>query len=664
MSTSRTRWVSNLTLAFFLLGILGAAWLAYTPSLDGPFLLDDGPNLNYLGVERLEWDQLKHPLLSGRFNGFSRSVGRASLLLTKFVSGEHPAPYKRENVLLHMANGLLISWLAALLFRAARSQPASKQLSPAMSASPEAADWWPALLVGSLWLLHPLLVSTVAYVVQRFVILSAFFSLLTAICYLKGRLALATRPALGIGLMLLGFLVLWPLGLLTKENTALLAPTLLAVEWLIFRSAATAALPRRVHSVLIALFLALPCLLACVYIALRHETLFAGYLGRDFAMHDRLLSEIHALWLYIKLIFVPIPGQMALFHDGFPVQRDLDAATMLRALGISSLLLGALALRRRCPLVGLGILWFFIWHAMESTILPLELVFEHRNYLALFGPVLAAVAVVSRLSAHAPRRRLIIVFSAALVLLLTLNTASRAYTWGDIDRLAAHEYSRHPESPRATNLLLTRALSLGRFDAARPLMSALQERAPTVVWPLLVELHVRCNQQEPPLSLLEKVHAKIDAAVVRPADVELLRRLWKEVGVGRCPAVTSNDLLSLVAHLAQNDRVHNKVTIIGALNLYSLLAAESGDFDTARAAMRQSIQHATTTSPGWIQATVTAAAEVASYHSTYDDAVAFIKEVTRGKETRLYAADIVVRLTLKARAAAPRDENPPAVDQG
>ena len=50
----------------------------------------------------------------------------------------------------------------------------------------------------------------------------------------------------------------------------------------------------------------------------------------------------------------------------------------------------------RYPLVCFAVLFFFLNHAIESSIIPLEIIFEHRNYLPsmfLFAPIAAAIVV-------------------------------------------------------------------------------------------------------------------------------------------------------------------------------------------------------------------------------------------------------------------------------
>jgi hypothetical protein len=179
--------------------------------------------------------------------------------------------------------------------------------------------------------------------------------------------------------------------------------------------------------------------------------------GRGFSGLERLMTEAHVLALYLKLYFVPVPGSMSLFHDTFPVTRQMDAGTWALAVGYGVAIVAALMLRTRAPWVALGILWFFGCHLLESTVLPIELVFEHRNYLAILGLTLALFGALGSLLRRVQLQRLALPMLAALVLLLGLNTAVRAADWGDIDRLLASEYQRDPRSPRVLTELVNRA---------------------------------------------------------------------------------------------------------------------------------------------------------------------------------------------------------------
>jgi tetratricopeptide (TPR) repeat protein len=125
------------------------------------------------------------------------------------------------------------------------------------------------------------------------------------------------------------------------------------------------------------------------------------------------------------------------------------ATTLYSFIFLAGLLATGLWLIRRQPLVSLGILWFFAGHILESTIIPLELVHEHRNYLPDFGIILAVAAVLAniRLQRLAP-----VIHVAAAVLLLVVYASTtwlRSAQWSDNINHAIYEAKHHPNSTRA-----------------------------------------------------------------------------------------------------------------------------------------------------------------------------------------------------------------------
>ena len=90
-----------------------------------------------------------------------------------------------------------------------------------------------------------------------------------------------------------------------------------------------------------------------------------------------------------------------LYHDHEPFAFGLlrPPSTLLSVLAIVALIIAALGLRRRLPLFGLAILFFFAGHLIESSAIMLELKFEHRNYLPatlLFLPIAAGILSMQR----------------------------------------------------------------------------------------------------------------------------------------------------------------------------------------------------------------------------------------------------------------------------
>ena len=151
--------------------------------------------------------------------------------------------------------------------------------------------------------------------------------------------------------------------------------------------------------------------LTAVYLYFRQGghlfSFLGGYQKRVFTLEQRLLTEPRVIWFYLSLLFYPIPSRLSLVHD-FAISQSLlePVTTLISVLAIVALLLGATVYARRWPLIAFCVIFFFLNHLIESTILPLELVFEHRNYIPsmlLFLPLaILLVRVASTGSRTAP----------------------------------------------------------------------------------------------------------------------------------------------------------------------------------------------------------------------------------------------------------------------
>ncbi len=193
--------------------------------------------------------------------------------------------------------------------------------------------------------------------------------------------------------------------------------------------------------------------LACcwLYLAIHPAAILGGYNGRDFTLTERLLTEPRVLVFYLKEIILPSITELGLYHDDIVISHGLlDPPTTLYSLVmLSGLLFSALLLMKKLPLISLGILWFFAGHVLESTIYPLEIAHEHRNYLADYGILLAANMAVTQ----APLRRLAplirTTFPLLFLFLFSFTTWLRANQWSDNINQAIYEARHHPESFRA-----------------------------------------------------------------------------------------------------------------------------------------------------------------------------------------------------------------------
>jgi tetratricopeptide (TPR) repeat protein len=95
------------------------------------------------------------------------------------------------------------------------------------------------------------------------------------------------------------------------------------------------------------------------------------------------------------------------------------------------------------------VLFFFAGHLLESTFLPLEMVFEHRNYLPSIALILLAVVAINELFSRMELSKLSLPLAFVFMTLLSINTAIRADQWGDSLLLPLFEVEKNPSSPRA-----------------------------------------------------------------------------------------------------------------------------------------------------------------------------------------------------------------------
>ena len=428
-----------------LLCILAITLACYLPGLTGHFVFDDGINIGknpYLRIDSLDFSTLWQAASSGGSSPLGRPLSMASFAVNYYVSGMDAYYFKLVNLGIHLVNGALVFLLARLLL--------GLHLRVRGAADDNMAAWV-ALAVAALWLLHPFNLTGVLYVVQRMTSLAALFTLAGLALYLHGRKKLLDGNKKGFIAIVAAIFVFTPLAALCKENGVLLPLLILVTEATLLRWSAPDQGIRRMLIVIVGLPVVLMLLLGMFVFLKNPDLILGGYAWRDFSLTERLMTEARVLWFYLNMIVLPGMGEMGLHHDDILISRSLFSpwTTLPAIAGLLLLAAGAFALRNRQPLLTFGIVFFFAGHAMESTIIPLELAFEHRNYLPMFGILLplAYYALNSRLHVSSVRVRRIAFL--LLIILFAGLTASRAQQWGDTLQMRMLEVERHPRSVRA-----------------------------------------------------------------------------------------------------------------------------------------------------------------------------------------------------------------------
>lgn len=178
--------------------------------------------------------------------------------------------------------------------------------------------------------------------------------------------------------------------------------------------------------------------------------LTASYSGRAFDITQRMLTEFRVLWFYILQILLPQANLFGLYHDDFIVSTSVvDPISTFWSI-VAFIILAAIAIKniKNQPWFGFGLAFFFAGQVMESTILPLNLVHEHRNYLPSLGVIIIFVLslnlIISRIKVISSNLLFVII-----TILFSVVTINRAYDWSDLVLLGERLAQRHPNSVTA-----------------------------------------------------------------------------------------------------------------------------------------------------------------------------------------------------------------------
>ncbi len=463
---------------WLLFAALLATAAAYWPGLSGSWLFDDYPNIvDNPGVQlhALSVPAVVRAALSSPASEFKRPLASLSFAANYLVGGLDPFGWKLTNLLIHVLNGGLVFLLACRLLVSAGPASATTSAQPRRESVMQAETL--AALIAAGWMLLPINLTAVLYVVQREESMANLFVLAGLIGYVAGRQRMLRPMRSGFWLCVLSVVLATATGMLVKETAVMLPLYAFLIEWFVFRfRSSTGARDLRLYA-LFALVLVLPMLAGLAW-QLPLVLQKSYWAARDFSLGERLLSEARVVCDYIAWTLLPTPHALSFYHDEFRVSTGLlrPWTTLTSLLALAGLVVVTIKLRKRHPLPALGMALFLGCQLLTGTILPLELVYEHRNYFASFGVMLAVVpwlAAMPMQTAAAgerrptwplPRRMLL----GSLLAWWLCLTAITAYAWGNPLRLAEDLAARAPDSPRAQYELGRMYIINSRYDPASP----------------------------------------------------------------------------------------------------------------------------------------------------------------------------------------------------
>lgn len=405
-----------------------AAFVVYFPVTSYGFVdYDDSgyffANPHVLGG--LAWANVKWAFTSGQYANW-HPLTWLSLMLDATLFGNSAAAPHFTNVLLHAANSIL---LFLLLLRAAGA-------------------FWRSAIVAALFALHPLHVESVAWVAERKDVLSAFFGLLSLLCYASyvknsrdsSLFTLHSSPSYGLALLL------FACSLMSKPMLVTLPFVMLLLDYWPLQRFAVAPKPpaseRGNASTLLRLllekipFFLLTAASSVVTFIVQQKGGAVSSLSR-FSFTERVDNAFVAYARYLAKIVWPVDLSVIYPHPGYGPIWIVALSVLLFAV----LCLAALALKKKFPFAFTGWFWF------AGTLVPViglvqvgqQAMADRYAYLPLIGILIVAVWGAGELCAKwQPPRRAVIGFVVILLFAVALRARNQVVVWQNDETLFDH----------------------------------------------------------------------------------------------------------------------------------------------------------------------------------------------------------------------------------
>ncbi|WP_038206374.1 hypothetical protein [Xenophilus azovorans] len=551
------------------------AWLLYAQARGMTWQFDDLINLRTLaGVST------HAGLVDFVFGGVAGPSGRPLSLLTFVANYDdwtgNPWGVSRLNLLLHGFNGMLVFLLMRRLFVRVPSQAS--------------ISVWLATAAAALWMLLPIHASSILMPVQRMTQVSAFFTLFTLYAYVALRARYTGTPSVaGIFWLSLCVGIGTLLSVLGKENGAITAALVALIELFFFERSPSKSIVHRVWRLWI--FGAL--LLVPVALAYHLVTVWDGIQGRfihyrGYSMVEHVATQAVISWEYVRQILLPRAALLGPYHDGHAVYgwtmwqpyAALIAWLALLVVGLALIRHGHdAAIRRLGKFLLFAIVWFFACHQIESTVIPLELYFEHRNYLAALGPCFFLVSAGGALWALAQKRKLVLLVSGAVLAVQIFALQQITSLWGQ-PMLANEMWVIHnPGSTRATQALANDYLRLG-FRAAALRVSDEFAQTNNAIDVAIQFFPKHCSSAD--AHELQTRFAAIQAMIPvtkRPGGIPTgIAAMGNAIRKGECAGISRLDYIGLLGRMLDNASIRWNPAVRHHLNYeMALTQMEEGD---------------------------------------------------------------------------------------
>ncbi len=442
--------IADFTIRTSLVGLtIFLVFLIYSSNLAGPFVFDDGRNIRdnpAIRLTEISWPGLKEAATQSPLP--NRPLAYVSFALNYYFNGYRTAGYRLVNILIHMLAGAFLYVFLKTTLRL-----------PVMQARFGNSQWLPCIAV-LIWLVHPLHTQSVTYIVQRMNSMAAMFYILSMLCYARARL---TQVPAFKWLLAGACLVTGILALAAKETAATLPGFILVYEWFFFQDLSREWLKR--HLPFIAAVTILLIGITIIYLGGHPlQKILSRYELRDFTPTQRVLTELRVVILYLSLLIYPHPKRLNLDYD-YPLSNSLvdPVTTLLALLAIAGLVAGSFLLAKKERLISFCLLWYCANLVIESSIIGLEIVFEHRTYLPSMMMIPLAVFLVER---YLKSKILKVTAICSIILVFAAWTYERNAVWRNPVSLWRDVVAKSPQKLRPHNNLGNALKHQGKYEEA------------------------------------------------------------------------------------------------------------------------------------------------------------------------------------------------------
>jgi tetratricopeptide (TPR) repeat protein len=418
----------------------------YSNTFQAPWHFDDTSNIvenSALHLTKFSWPNIKKTFFAKpRPPGeLYRPVACLSFALNYYFGKDNVSGYHIVNISIHF---LAAIFLFLFIYHTLNL--------PLLKAKYGSNSYFIALLSAALWAINPIQSQAITYIVQRMASMAGMFYIISMYLYVKGRTATHNHTKITF-FLLCGISAILAFG--SKENAIMLPVSLFLYDFLLIQGVSRETTKKNLKILLVAAVLSISIVI--MYFAFSEATfssLFGLYERRPFTLWERLIAQPRIIIFYISLLLYPMSTRLCVEHD-IAISNSLfdPPTTIIYIIVIIGILIGAIFITKRKPLIAFSVLFFFLNHIIESTILPLELIFEHRNYIPsmlFFVPI--AIGLINALSYFSYKRSMQVIIALSIVLVIIGEghaTFMRNFTWSSEESLWIDCTEKYPHLIRA-----------------------------------------------------------------------------------------------------------------------------------------------------------------------------------------------------------------------